>query len=506
MDKATTLLTELLQQQLQQAHEQNQQLLLQNEGLQSLIRQLQQQIEQLLRQLYGKRSEKNKAASSQEDESSDTTKEASVKATAKNSGLKKGPKRNPLPEHLWREEVKLELTEQERVCKACGHMACAIGCETSEQLEYIPARLYVKRFVRYKYACPCKGAGVLLAPMPAQPIDKGIAGPGLLADVLISKYQDAMPLYRQAMRFKRHGVDIPESTLCDWVNYAATWLAPIVATMKADLLMSHKLHTDDTPIPVLAKGKTTTARLWVYLADGSSNTPACTVYDFTSTRSAQGPAHFLANYQGYLQADAYPGYARLYQTGHIKEVGCWAHARRKFFDITQLLKGAPSDAHTALTYIAKLYHIERHALAVVPLARYFYRRRYAKPILQRFRRWLVRKQRQHLPKSPIAQAVNYVLSNWHALTCYLTRPYLSIDNNAAERAIKPLVIGRKNYLFCGSAEGGRRAAIIYSIIQTCKQHDINAFDYLRDVLTRLPTHKQSHIRELLPYHWVSANN
>jgi transposase len=383
------------------------------------------------------------------------------------------------------------------VCQ-CQRVCHVIGKEITEQLEFIPARLYVKQHIRYKYACSL-GCEVKIAPLPPQPIDKAIAGAGLLADVLISKYQDAMPLYRQSLRFKRHHVEIPNSTLCDWVGYSADRLQPIVFALQAELLKHKKLHTDDTTVPVLAKGKTKQGRLWVYVADGSFGYKA-TVYDYTPTRSQRGPQAFLAGFSGYLQADAYAGYDVLYQSGDVVEVGCLAHARRKFYEIAQTVKGE-SHAQDAVIKIGEIYAIEAKIRNTSQVQRYYYRKKHLKPLYRKLHRWLVKKQKKTLDKTPIRQAINYALNHWRALQNVLAHGSLEVDNNLAERAIKPVVIGRKNYLFAGGDEGGKRAAIIYSLIETCKQNDINTFDYLRDVLTRLPTHKANKIRELLPYYW-----
>jgi len=284
------------------------------------------------------------------------------------------------------------------------------------------------------------------------------------------------------------------------VAQGANWLAFIVNAMKPDLLANKKLGSDDTPVPVLAKGKTRQGYLWVYRSDGSTGI-ACTIYDFTPTRSQQGPLNFLVGYQGYLQADAYAGYDALYAQGHVIEVACFAHAKRKFFDIAKALNGLQSDADEALHFIGQLYQIERAAKGFTIKTRYYYRRRYAKPLLKKLRRWLRKKKRVYLPKTPLAGAINYMLNQWRALMHYLREGFLDIDNNGSERAIRPITVGRKNYLFYGSDEGGRRAANIYSIIETCKQHQVNTFDYLQDILTRLPTHPNARIRELLPYNW-----
>ena len=336
--------------------------------------------------------------------------------------------------------------------------------------------------------------------MPEQPIDKGLAGAGLLAEILISKYQDALPLYRQQRRFARLGYDLPRSTLCDWVMQCATRLKPIVEAMTTACLMpARKLHTDDTPFPVLANNKTHTGRLWVYVGQ-ADNAPPCTIYRYSKTRSHQVPCQFLATYQGYLQADAYPGYDKIYRDGKIIEVACFAHARRKFADIVKTLK-EPSLAHQALDFIGLLYAIEKHSKPMTVMQRYYYRRRFAKPILNDFYRWLIRQNKTAPPKTPLGQALNYCLNHWRALKNYLGDGILEIDNNRAERAIKPFVIGRKNFLFAGSHFGAEQAAIIYSLIESCNMLNINTFDYFKDVLTRLPSTLNKNISDLFPCYW-----
>ena len=486
---------EFLQQALEQQTKLNQQLSNELTQQRILIENLQAQIENLLRTLYGKKSERKlkKSAPDEGDTSNESSKKQSSNSTSTGTA-----KRKKLPESLPRETIRHELSEKERACDHCGTICQMIGKEVSEQLEFIPARLYVKEHRCYKYGCKF-GCQVKIAPMPPQPIEKGIPGPGLLADVLISKYQDAMPLYRQSLRFKRHGVELADSTLCDWVAQCANLFAPIVEAMKADLLRNQKLHTDDTVVPVLAKGKTKQSRLWVYVADGSDG-PACTVYDYSATRSQKVPQKFLGDFQGYLQADAYVGYDILYKTGDVVEVGCLAHARRKFHEIAKTVKD-DSLAHEAIDLIAEIYKIEKSCRNWPYKERYYYRKQYLKPVYRRFLRWLTIKKRRVIPNTPIEKAINYSLNHWRALQNVFADGRLEVDNNKAERAIKPVVIGRKNYLFAGSHEGGKRAAIIYSLIESAKQNQINSFDYLKDILTKIPTQLASKVHELLPYNW-----
>lgn len=466
----------------------------QNKELLKRVTHLQHQLDVLLRSLYGTKSEKKPVPPDNKDvdvTSRDDTNDSSNKAK---------PKRKPLPKDLPREKIRYELSDDKLVCSNCSTKQHIIGKLVTEQLELVPAKLFVKEHIRYKYACKY-GCQVSIADMPEQPIPKGIPGPGLLSDVLINKYQDSLPLYRQSLRFKRYGIDIPGSTLCDWVGKCAALLEPIVSKIKDDLLSHSKIHTDDTTIPVLSKGKTKTARLWTYVADGSCGHKA-TVYDFSMSRSALYPQKFLNGFQGYLQADAYPGYDKLYADGKIIEVGCLAHVRRKFYDISIATKTEYDNlADIAVKLIGDIYKHEKTARALTHQQRYYYRKQHTKKCYHKLHWWLARQQLLVIPKTPIYQAITYALNHWRALTNVFADGRLEVDNNTAERAIKPLVIGRKNYMFAGSPEGGKRAAIIYSIIETCKQNEVNSLEYLTDVIARVGTHKINQIQQLTPYQW-----
>ncbi|MHC4397739.1 MAG: IS66 family transposase [Planctomycetota bacterium] len=401
-----------------------------------------------------------------------------------------------IPKELPRVRIEYKLSEEDLDCPCgCGNKLHKIGEVITEQLEIVPAKIYVNQHVRFKYAGCADKDKVITAPMPAQPIDKGFAGPGLLADVIVNKYDDHMPLYRQSEKLARSGINISRKTLCDWVLQCAALLKPVVDEMAKDVLKSPKIHTDDTPVPVQFEGKTKEGRLWVYLGCGSQSPPAV-VYDYTPNRQQQWAQEFLSKYQGYLQADAYQGYDKIYADNKVIEVACMAHARRKFVDIE---KNANKTALSALNYIGKLYKIERRIKDFHPVAKRAIRKLEAKPILKEFKIWLKRKKLSVIPKSPMGKAVNYALKNWIALTRYLADGVLDIDNNAAERLIRPIAVGRKNWMFAGSDRGGRAAAIMYSLIETCKLNNKNPYDYLRDTLTRLPTTLQRDIAELLPY-------
>jgi transposase len=477
----------------------------QQETIQKLndqLERLQFRLDQLLRVLYGAKSEKKPKSPSEPVPAlpSDTEPLGNQNNKDPKSSSSNANGRRPLPADLRRERVVHEVPEEQRQCKCCPLELQRMGKVVTEQLEYKPGELYVIEHVRVKYGCQrCKG-DIITAPLPPQPIDKGLPGPGLLTEVILNKYQDHLPLYRQQQRFGRVGIDLPRSTLCDWVMQSAFLLEPIVGLMKIDaLLPGIRIFTDDTPVPVLAKGKTHTGRLWTYVGGGFEH-PICVIYDYTPSRSQTAPQKFLKGYRGYLQADAYPGYDIIYKSGEIIEVGCWAHARRKYEEITKAAK-EPGLADVAIDFIGKLYDVERQAKHLTPPQRKYYRRRYSKPILKRFHRWLKRYQKETLPKSPIGKAIAYTLNHWRAFNNYCRDGVLNIDNNTAERAIKPLVLGRKNWLFAGSPDGAKKAAILYSLIETCKINGINPFTYLKDVLTRLPTTLIKDLNQLLPYNW-----
>ena len=411
-----------------------------------------------------------------------------------------GHGRAPLPALLPRRRVEHALPDAACTCTACGAPLVKIGEETSEQLDYQPASLFVTEHVRFTYAChACEGT-VMTAALPAAPIEKGRPGPGLLAQVITAKYADHLPLNRQVDIFARHGVTLARQTLSDWVAAAADLLAPLYADLKARVLASQVIHTDDTVVPVLDRERPDTrdGRLWVYVSDGH---PATIVYDYTADRSRAGPRAFLGDFRGYLQADAYAGYDALYATGHVVEVGCWAHARRYFFDAKA---SDPARALPALGFIQQLYAVEREVKGADAATRRARRTEQALPVLARFRRWLDDQADRLLPKSPIGEAVGYTRAQWTALTRYCEDGALAIDNNVSERALRTVVTGRKNWLFCGSDAGGERTAILYTLVATCKAHGIDSWAYLRDVLDRIPTHSNLRRAELLPRQWKAA--
>ncbi len=437
------------------------------------------QLTNLLRGKYGKSSEKLPEGYCQlslfdtikESEKSNIASEEPKLETVTYTRKKRNGHRN-IPDNLPRVRIEYQLEDLTCPC-GCGNKLHKIAEVVTEQLEVVPAKIYVKEHVRFKYAGCIHENQVVTAPMPNQPIDKGWAGPGLLADVLVNKYDDHLPLYRQSERLARHGIDIARQTLCDWVMQCADLLQPIVEAMKPDLLASPKLHTDDTVIPVQEEGrdKTKEGRLWVYLgyktvipdekvpktlsrfglskAEAETSTEIvgcekpCAIFEYSSNRQQKWAEGFLKNYKGYLQADAYTGYDKIFKTKSIVEVACMAHARRKFFEVAKA-SYVPGIATTALAYIGELYKIERQIKDIAPMGKRAFRKRKAKPILKYYKKWLLAQQARVLPKSPLGGAGTYTLNNWVALTRYLGNGILDIDNNKAERLMRPIAVGR-NY-------------------------------------------------------------
>ncbi|HTQ39767.1 MAG TPA: IS66 family transposase, partial [Pirellulales bacterium] len=353
---------------------------------------------------------------------------------------RRGGGRNKLPDALPRERIEHDLAEHEKFCPSCGQLRQRIGCETSEQLEFIPAQLKVLEHVRWKYACRHCQEHVAIAEPPAKPIDRGLPGPGLLAQVAVGKFSDHLPLYRLEDVFARGGVELSRSTLCRWARCTAQLLEPLYRLIVDRVRRSHVIHTDDTPVSVLdpTLPKTRIGRFWVYCGDPPN---PYSVYDYTASRKRDGPANFLKDYQGYLQADAFAGYDGIYAAGSVKQVLCWAHARRKFFEAKAV---QPREAHPALAFIGRLYELEREAKSLSVESRRNLRQEQAVPVLAEFHIWLTALAGRVLPKSPVGQAIHYVLPRWEGLRRYCEDGTLAIYNNLAERTLRPCAIGR-NY-------------------------------------------------------------
>jgi transposase len=412
---------------------------------------------------------------------------------------RKGHGRRPLPDHLPRHPVLHDVPLDQRACPDCGCQRQPIGEEVREQLDYIPASLVVIKHIRPKYACKQCQANVVIADRLPEPIEKGLPGPGLLAHVIVSKYSDHLPLYRQERILARQGVVISRQTMCGWMATCAALLKPIYDAMVKAVLQSKAIQTDDTPVDVLDPGRegTRKSRIWIAIGDRDHR---YWVFDFTPDRSGDGPARFFKGYKGYLQADAYSGYDALFKSGDIIEVGCWAHARRKFYEARTT---DPQHSHRALAYIRRLYAVEADAKErkLDDDARRTLRQQLSLPILLELFAWLEGVRAQVLPKSPMGEAIGYALNHKAALLRYTEHGFLEIDNNASERGEKTIALGRKNWLFFGSEGGGATAAILFSLTESCKNLGIDPWAYLRDVLDRVSTHPASRIDELLPDRW-----
>ena len=426
----------------------------------------------------------------------------------KRSKKSKSKAQQGLPAHLPREDVIHSACSAECKCGACGTGLQQIGQDVAEVLDYEPGSFKVIRHIRPKFAC-IQCHTVTQDPAPSRPIDRCMAGPSLLAHVVVSKYCDHTRLYRQTQIYARAGVHIERSTQCDWVAGCASLLEPIVRSLRRYVLSAGKIHTDDTPVPVLSpgRGRTKTARLWVYVRDDrawADPSPPAVWYQYSENRKGENPKRHLDGFTGILQADAYAGYDKLFEDGAVIEAACWAHCRRKFYEVHERQGHAPGTlAHQAVLRIGKLYAIEQEVRGHSAERRQQYRSMHAKPLLLQLHHWLGESLAQLSAKSTLAGAIGYTLSNWRALNVYVGDGRVEIDNNTAERALRSVVLGRKNYLHFGSDSGGERAAVLYSLIGTCKLNGIDPYAYLRYVLERIADHPITSVAELLP--WAVAS-
>lgn len=433
--------------------------------------------------------------------------------------------RRRLPDHLPRIEVVHDLSDEQKTCPCCGEQRVCIGSETSEQLEYVPASLKVLKHVRHKYACrACDAAGdggqVEIATKTPQPIEKGLPGPGLLAHVIVSKLGDHLPLYRLERIFDRHGVNIARSTMCAWMLAGSGLLKPLIDLMTRRVKQSKVIHTDETRVPVMPSvpargGQCKSGRIWTYIGDEAN---PYVVYEYTPDRTRAGPQRFLADYKGYLQADAYGGYDGIYVKGNVIEVACWAHARRKFFDAKETDQRRGGEM---LRRIHRLYHLERAIKLRIekrlkdqpdwPRDQQHEfiratRQKRSVPMLAKIKAWLDAEQQLVLPRSPMAAAITYTLNQWHALCRYSEQGYLNIDNNAAERALKRVAIGRKNWLFAGHDEAGQSHARLYTLIASAERHGLDPQKYLTSVLAKIGQTKLSELDQFLPDLWKADDH
>jgi transposase len=413
--------------------------------------------------------------------------------------------RPSMPAHLPREDMRLDLEHQ--ACPCCGGELHVIGETVSEMLDHVPARLRVIRICRPRYGCRACGT-IHQAPAPERPIAKGLASPGLLAHVLVAKYCDHLPLYRQSQIFARQGAELDRSTLANWVGGAVWWLEPLQARLAAHVFASQKLFADDTPIPVLdpGRGRTKTGRLWVYARDDrpwSGSDPPAAVYLYSPDRRAERPASHLARFRGVIQVDGYAGFERL-RADHIQLAACWAHARRKFYEVHQAT-GSPIAAE-ALRRIAELYAIETTIRGQTADTRRGVRRTRSLPLVETMKVWLETELNRIPPRSGLADAIRYALTRWNAFGRFLDDGRIELDTNTVERAIRPIALGRKNHLFAGSDGGAARWAVVASLLATAKLNAVEPFAYLKDVLERMSNgYPMSRLDDLLPWNWTASN-
>jgi transposase len=427
--------------------------------------------------------------------------------------------RRELPAHLPRVEVPHELSDEQKKCPCCGGERGCIGHAISEQLEFISASFQVLKHVQHKYACKGCGQGcadcdgnphIELAAKTGQPIEKGLPGPGLLAHVIVSKLGDHLPLYRLEKIFARDDIGIARSTMCAWMLAVAVLVKPLVELMALRVKKGRVIHTDDTRVPVMAAGKCRSGRIWPYIGDWDN---PYIIFEYTPDRTRAGPQRFLEDYTGYLQADAYGGYDGIFTSGKVIEVACWAHARRKFFDAKE------TDGRRSaqmLEMVRRLYAVEDEATKLVAelltnqpgatadqrheLIRAS-RQKKSVPILAEIKTWLDAEKELVLPRSPMGGAITYVLNQWAALNRYVEKGYLKIDNNVAERAVKRVAIGRKNWLFAGHDESGAAHAILWSLLASAERHGLNPQQYLTSVLAKIGQTDLSELDQFLPDVW-----
>jgi transposase len=467
-------------------------------------------LDQALKHRFGRRSERRRPA-------------AAAKQEQPRNATPHG--RAALPEHLERREVVHDLSEAEKLCPCCGQPRVCIGEQATEQLDLEPARFFVRRTVKKSYACrqcdpeqvPAEQRFRTAGPAEVGPIARGLCGPGLLAQVITAKFADHTPLHRLAGQLGRSGVALARSTLGDWLAAAADLLGPLYQLMHRRLLHSRVIHGDDTAVKLRVPGAAKTAKAHLWACIGDADYPYV-VFDFTADYTAVGPQEFLKGYAGYLQADALAQYEGLYGPEKVKHCCCWAHARRKFVAAAE---GGDERANVALELIRQLYAVERDLPPLLPPSeepvaceqrrqreeqRRLLRQRQAEPVLAELKKWLEEQKPQALPKTPLGQAIGYALNNWAALCRYLEQGYLAIDNNLSERTLRAIALGRNNWGVLGSEAGGQTAAVLYTVVGTCKHLGIDPFVYLREALPGLfalgEGPKAEQLLDWLPDRWL----
>ena len=463
-------------------------------------------IQKLQRMLFGRRSEKSDRNSDQlpllaeMPQPAGTDSVPQPKSQAKGNSAHRGTRKpRSLPAHL-RREVRIHVPEH-TACPECGGQLKKLSEDVSEVLDYVPASFVVIRHVRPKMSCRIC-SHVVQAAAPSRPVDRGLAEAGLLAHVVTSKFADHQPLYRQSQIYARQGVDLERSTLARWVAEASDLVEPLVEVLRRYVMRTDKLHGDDTPLPVLAPGtgRTKIGRFWTYVRDSrpaGDIAPPAVWFTYSPDRKGEHPQRHLASFRGILQADAYSGFGRLYQDGSIQEAPCMAHIRRKFYDLMEAHQS--SIAAEAVQRIAALYHIEKEIRGRSPDQRREVRSARARPLLDSMRQWLEDSLAKLARKSDTAAAIHYALARWDALARYLDDGRIELDNSAAERALRAVAVGRRNYLFAGSDSGGERAAVFYSLIGSAKLNGLDPEAYLRHVFSRIADHPITRIEELLPW-------
>jgi len=461
-----------------------------NEGLKVRVLTLQEQLNLALARRYAASSEKISPDQYRlfDEAEADTQPEPDDDEVMVPAHRRKKGGRKPLPESLPRVELLHELSSAERICPHDGATLDEISTVTSEQLDIVPAKIQVIRHIRKQYACKC-GQCIKTAALPNQPIPKSMASPGLLAHIAISKYQDALPLYRQETILRRIGVDLPRATLANWMIRCGALIQPLINLLRERLLDYDIIQMDETTVQVLKEpGKQAQSKSYLWVQRGGPPDRPVVLFDYDPGRSAAVPKRLLGDFKGYLQADGYDGYNALVAANGLIHLGCMAHARRKFSDAVkaQGRNQKRGQAYRGLALIRKLYRIEKQARKLTAEGRYARRQRYARPVLAEMRTWLDDALPQAPPSSATGQALNYLHNEWSQLIRYLDDGRLEIDNNLAENAIRPFVVGRKNWLFSASVKGVKASANLYSLVETAKANGLEPYAYLRQVFTELP--------------------
>ena len=502
---------------IEQQHTQIEELTRQLTAAQRQLKTLQHQVEQLLRRIYGRRSEKMdpnqlmfdgllleavEQPHAPQEETAEPQADSAAAGRRSPAAKRRHPGRLPIPEHLERVEIVLDIAEEDKICPETGRPLKRIGWEVSEKLEYRPGRLLVNVYKRPKYVSPDNSSsgevGVITAPMPEHPIERCKADVGLLSQVIVGKFADHLPLYRQDGIFEREGITIPRATQTSWLMQTYEAIGLLGEALKEAVVESDVLFTDDSIIPLQQKGlgRVRKARLWVYVRGDPA--PPLAVYDFSLDRSKKRPLNFLGDYQGYVHADAYSGYDELFRQQGVIEVGCWVHTRRKF---DEAVSSRPKEATEIMARIAQLYKIEDTCRQMSPEDRCRLRHERARPILDGIFERLEELRLNTLPSEPLSKAIDYALNQRKALCRYLDDGRLKPDNNTSENAIRPLALGRKNWLFAGSKRGARAAALFLGLVHSCKACQVNPWEYFNDVLRRIMSHPVKNLRQLLPDRW-----